>query len=91
MSLRATSHGDFQTLSGSAGKSPSLEDRMYKSMSMSSSNVTGGSRFGSGELEEVKGLIAQHQVQLSWGSGVGGPHRPTGGRGSGPGGWDASV
>ena len=28
---------------------------MYKSMSMSSSNVTGGSRFGSGELEEVKG------------------------------------
>ncbi|CAL8237557.1 unnamed protein product [Arctogadus glacialis] len=55
MSLRATSHGDFQTLSGSAGKSPSLEDRMYKSMSMSSSNVTGGSRFGSGELEEVKG------------------------------------
>ena len=28
---------------------------MYKSMSMSSCNVTGGSRFGSGELEEVKG------------------------------------
>ncbi|CAL8296071.1 unnamed protein product [Boreogadus saida] len=55
MSLRATSHGDFQTLSGSAGRSPSLEDRMYKSMSMSSSNVTGGSRFGSGQLEEVKG------------------------------------
>ncbi|CAL8359025.1 unnamed protein product [Lota lota] len=55
MALRATSHGDFQTLSGSAGKSPSLEDRMYKSLSMSSSNVTGGSRFGSGELEEVKG------------------------------------
>ena len=28
---------------------------MYKSMSMSSGNVAGAGRFGSGELEEVKG------------------------------------
>ncbi|KAK0135683.1 hypothetical protein N1851_028441 [Merluccius polli] len=56
MALRAMSHGDFQTLSGSAGKSASLEDRLYKSLSTSSGNVAGGGRFGSsGEGEEAKG------------------------------------
>lgn len=53
MALRATSHGDLDTMSGLPGKSPLLEDRLYKSLSMSSGNVTGGGRFGSGD--EVKG------------------------------------
>ncbi|GAA6215344.1 myosin-9-like [Lates japonicus] len=51
MSLRAKSHTDLQT----AGKS-SLDDSLYKSFSMSSSNVNRGSRFGNGLTEEVKGL-----------------------------------
>lgn len=51
MSLRAKSHTDLQA----AGKS-SLEDSLYNSFSMSSSNVNRGSRFGNGTAEEVKGL-----------------------------------
>lgn len=51
MSLRAKSHTDLQT----AGRS-SLDDSLYKSFSMSSSNVHRGSRFGNGLVEEVKGL-----------------------------------
>ncbi|XP_023266701.1 coiled-coil domain-containing protein 88B-like [Seriola lalandi dorsalis] len=51
MSLRAKSHTDLQT----AGKS-SLDHSLYKSFSMSSSNVSRGGRFGNGATEEVKGL-----------------------------------
>lgn len=52
MSLRAKSHTDLQT----AGKS-SLDDSLYNSFSMSSSNVSRVSRFGNGTAaEEVKGL-----------------------------------
>ncbi|XP_037622850.1 protein FAM184A [Sebastes umbrosus] len=51
MSLRAKSHTDLQT----AGR-PSLDDSLYNSFSMSSSNVNRGSRFGNGTVEEVKGL-----------------------------------
>lgn len=51
MSLRAKSHTDLQT----AGRSP-LDDSLYKSFSMSSSNMNRGSRFGNGTAEEVKGL-----------------------------------
>ena len=51
MSLRAKSHTDLQTAVTS-----SLDDGLYKSFSMSSSNVNRGSRFGNGTAEEVKGL-----------------------------------
>ena len=51
MSLRAKSHTDLQT----AGKA-SLDENLYKSFSMSSSNVNRGGRFGNGTTEEVKGL-----------------------------------
>ncbi|XP_026221205.1 myosin-9 [Anabas testudineus] len=51
MSLRAKSHTDLQT-SGRA----SLDDSLYKSFSMSSSNLNRGSPFGNGVTEEVKGL-----------------------------------
>ncbi|KAL7401589.1 hypothetical protein ABVT39_001818 [Epinephelus coioides] len=51
MSLRAKSHTDLQT----AGRA-SLDDGLYKSFSMSSSNVNRNSRFGNGTVEEVKGL-----------------------------------
>ncbi|XP_039664079.1 myosin-11 [Perca fluviatilis] len=51
MSLRAKSHTDLQT----AGCS-SLDDSLYKSFSMSSSNVNRGNRFGNRTAEEVKGL-----------------------------------
>ncbi|XP_071313237.1 paramyosin [Trachinotus anak] len=51
MSLRAKSHTDLQT----AGKS-SLDNSLYKSFSMSSSNVSRGDRFRDGATEEVKGL-----------------------------------
>ncbi|XP_070686541.1 tropomyosin-2 [Pempheris klunzingeri] len=51
MSLRAKSHTDLQTV----GKS-SLDNGLYNSFSMSSSNVNRGSRFGNGTAEEVKGL-----------------------------------
>lgn len=48
MSLRVKSHTDLQT----AGKS-SLDDSLYKSLSMSSSNVNRGTRFGNGTAGEV--------------------------------------
>lgn len=51
MSLRAKSHTDLQT----AGRA-SLDDGLYKSFSMSSSNVNRNSRFGNRTVEEVKGL-----------------------------------
>ncbi|XP_078023755.1 uncharacterized protein LOC144463435 [Epinephelus lanceolatus] len=51
MSLRAKSHNDLQT----AGRA-SLDDGLYKSFSMSSSNVNRNSRSGNGTVEEVKGL-----------------------------------
>eukprot|EP00064_Thunnus_orientalis_P002925 superscaffoldBa00000229_g2933 len=51
MALRTKSHTDLQT----AGK-PSLDDSLYKSFSVSSTNVNRGSLFGSGTTEEVKGL-----------------------------------
>ncbi|XP_034031474.1 uncharacterized protein LOC117515049 [Thalassophryne amazonica] len=50
MALRATSHTDLQT----AGKS-SLDSSLYKSLSMSSSNVNRGTRFSNGPMEDVKG------------------------------------
>ncbi|CAK6954560.1 myosin-11 [Scomber scombrus] len=52
MALRAKSHTDLQT----AGRS-SLDDCLYKSFSMSNTNFSRGSRFGSGTVEEVKGLV----------------------------------
>ncbi|XP_060891967.1 GRIP1-associated protein 1 [Labrus mixtus] len=51
MSLRAKSHSDLQTV----GKS-SMDDSLYTSFSMSSSNINRGSRFANGTVEEVKGL-----------------------------------
>ncbi|KAM7415142.1 hypothetical protein PAMA_019797 [Pampus argenteus] len=51
MALRTKSHTDLQT----AGKS-SLDDSLYKSFSLSSSNVNRGRRFGNGKVDEVKGL-----------------------------------
>lgn len=51
MSIRARSHTDLQM----AGTS-SLDDSLYKSFSMSSSNVNRGSRFKNGLTEEVKVL-----------------------------------
>ncbi|XP_028814651.1 GRIP and coiled-coil domain-containing protein 2 [Denticeps clupeoides] len=52
MSLRATSHGDLQTLS--LGKAPVLDGGLYKSFSLSSSNMNG--RFGKEEIKEIKGM-----------------------------------
>ncbi|XP_028304149.1 median body protein [Gouania willdenowi] len=49
MSIRAKSHSDLHA----AGK-PSLDDSLYKSFSMSSSNVNRGSRFANGPPEEGK-------------------------------------
>lgn len=46
MSLRATSHGDLQALS--LGKTPVLESGLYKSYSLSSSNMNGSSGGGLG-------------------------------------------
>ncbi|XP_069574726.1 golgin subfamily A member 6-like protein 25 [Brachyistius frenatus] len=51
MSIRAKSHQDLQTV----GKA-SPDDSSFNSFSVSSSNVTGGSRFGNGVTEEVKAL-----------------------------------
>ncbi|XP_051237689.1 uncharacterized protein LOC127352901 [Dicentrarchus labrax] len=51
MSLRAKSHTDLQM-----ARESSLDDSLYKSFSMSSSNVNRGSRFGNGTAEEVKGF-----------------------------------
>lgn len=48
MSIRARSHTDLQM--------SSLDDSLYKSFSMSSSNVNRGSRFKDGVTEEVKVL-----------------------------------
>ncbi|KAM3609551.1 uncharacterized protein V6R79_016847 [Siganus canaliculatus] len=52
MSLRAKSHTDLQMTE----KSPLLDNSLYQSFSMSSSNVSRGPRFGNGSTEEVKGL-----------------------------------
>ncbi|KAG5273472.1 hypothetical protein AALO_G00151690 [Alosa alosa] len=56
MSLRATSHGDLQALS--LGKTPVLDGGLYKSFSLSSSNMNGsGVRFGKdGGTEELKSI-----------------------------------
>ncbi|KAM8860895.1 uncharacterized protein ACB058_007901 [Synchiropus picturatus] len=51
MSLRAKSHTDLQTV----GKN-SLDDGLYKSLSVSSSNFSRSARFGNGVADEVKGL-----------------------------------
>lgn len=51
MSLRAKSHTDLQK----TGRS-SFDDSLYRSFSMSSSNLNKGSSFGNGVTEEVKGL-----------------------------------
>ncbi|XP_042563344.1 inner centromere protein [Clupea harengus] len=52
MSLRATSHGDMQALS--LGKTPVLDGGLYKSYSLSSSNMNGSGRFGKDRMEEIK-------------------------------------
>lgn len=51
MSLRIKSHTDLQI----AGMS-SLEGNLYKSLSVSSSNISRGTRFGNGTAVEGKGL-----------------------------------
>ncbi|XP_029698241.1 trichohyalin [Takifugu rubripes] len=51
MSLRVKSHTDLQT----AGKT-SLDEGLCKSLSVSSSNISRGARFGNGTSVEVKGL-----------------------------------
>lgn len=51
MSLRVKSHTDLQT----AGKT-SLDEGLCKSLSVSSSNISRGARFGNGTSLEVKGL-----------------------------------
>lgn len=51
MSLRVKSHTDLQA----AGRT-SLDDSLYKSLSVSSSNISKGARFGNGTTVEVKGL-----------------------------------
>lgn len=51
MSLRVKSHTDLQT----AGKA-SLDDSLYKSLSVSSSSINRGARFGNESAGEVKGL-----------------------------------
>ncbi|KAJ8002715.1 hypothetical protein DPEC_G00161820 [Dallia pectoralis] len=55
MSLRATSHNDLQF---STPKPPSLDSRVFKSFSMSSSNMNGKEKiaFGREQVEEVKGF-----------------------------------
>lgn len=52
MSLRVKSHTDLQT----AEKS-SLDDGLYKSLSVSSSSINRGARFGNETAGEVKGLF----------------------------------
>lgn len=51
MSLRVKSHTDLQT----AGTT-SLDDGLYKSLSVSSSNICRSARFGNGTTVEVKSL-----------------------------------